>query len=242
MLGAVQEAQAAAAPEARGYRGAEDYPADELQRGCTPAESTIFTDRPLGGAAKRAFDVLAATALLIFVLPLLLLLAAAVCMESSGPALYKQARGGFAGRTFRIWKLRTMRVCEGDQAVVQARRVDPRVTPLGGFLRRTSLDELPQLVNVLIGDMSIVGPRPHALRHDEEFAALDPSYRQRRQARPGITGLAQISGCRGPTDCPERVLARTRYDIEYVRSWSFRRDLGILLRTALVIWDDPDAI
>lgn len=199
-------------------------------------------DLPVGGGLKRAFDIALSSAALLLLAPALLLIMLAIRLESPGPAIYRQWRGGFGGRPFQIWKLRTMRVCEDAHSVKQAVAGDPRVTQIGGFLRRTSIDELPQLVNVLIGDMSLIGPRPHALRHDREFAVIDPRYNERQRARPGITGLAQTRGCRGPTGEPIRVKNRTGYDVAYVRNWSFGRDLAILARTLMVIWGDPDAL
>jgi putative colanic acid biosynthesis UDP-glucose lipid carrier transferase len=125
--------------------------------------------------------------------------------------------------------------------VRQAVLDDERVTPIGRFLRRTSLDEFPQLVNVLIGDMSLVGPRPHAVAHDQEFVTVDPRYPIRTLARPGMTGLAQIVGCRGPTETSEAVRRRTGWDVDYVEHWSFAHDMKILARTAVVLWNDPKA-
>jgi putative colanic acid biosynthesis UDP-glucose lipid carrier transferase len=205
----------------------------------------VRTERyaPVGGVLKRAFDIAFAAGALIVLAPLLLLIAVAVRIDSPGKAIFRQERGGLGGRTFRIWKFRTMSVTE-NRGVVQARHRDARITRLGGFLRRSSWDELPQLVNVLLGDMSIVGPRPHAIEHDIQFAKVDPRYPMRQRARPGITGLAQVSGCRGPTETDDKVRARTGYDAEYVRTWSFAADIKILLATvALLFWKrDPGAL
>jgi putative colanic acid biosynthesis UDP-glucose lipid carrier transferase len=207
----------------------------------TPQRSRDLA-RPIGGALKRLFDICAAAAGLVVFLPLLLLIALAVRLDSPGAAIFKQERGGFGARKFRIWKFRTMTVTEDGCSVVQARNHDARVTGLGRFLRKSSLDEFPQLVNVLIGDMSLVGPRPHALVHDAMFEEVDPRYPLRTRARPGITGLAQVSGHRGPTETPEKIRARTEWDLRYVHNWSFVLDVGILLRTVLlVIRRDPHA-
>jgi len=190
---------------------------------------------PVGGVAKRAFDIMVASAGLLLLAPLLALIAVAVRIDTKNTAIFRQERGGLGQRTFRIWKFRTMRVSENGADVVQARANDPRVTGLGAFLRSSSWDELPQLVNVLIGDMSLIGPRPHALDHDKKFTAIDPSYPERARARPGITGLAQVSGCRGPTETEEKVIKRTAFDVEYVNSWTFAQDMVIVGRTFMLL-------
>jgi len=198
---------------------------------------------PVGGWSKRAFDICASAAALIVLAPLLALIAVAVRIDSPGNAIFRQERGGFGGKTFRIWKFRTMSVTE-NRGVVQARHHDARITRLGSFLRRSSWDELPQLINVFLGDMSIIGPRPHALEHDIHFHKIDASYSQRFIARPGVTGLAQVNGCRGPTETEEKVKARTAYDVEYVRNWSWAREVEIIFATvALLFWKkDPGAL
>jgi lipopolysaccharide/colanic/teichoic acid biosynthesis glycosyltransferase len=196
----------------------------------------------VGGWSKRAFDIAASSAALILLAPLLLVIAAAVRLDSPGQSIFRQERGGFRGKTFRIWKFRTMTVTE-NRGIIQACRNDARFTELGAFLRRSSLDELPQLLNVLMGDMSIIGPRPHALEHDAQFETVEPRYGLRFRARPGVTGLAQVSGCRGPTETDEKIRARTAYDIDYVQNWSWKRDAVILLRTASLLWKDhPGAL
>jgi putative colanic acid biosynthesis UDP-glucose lipid carrier transferase len=205
--------------------------------------NTHGKEPPTGGWSKRLFDICVASAVIAALAPLLALLAIAVRLDSPGHAIFKQERGGFGGRTFRIWKFRTMSVTE-NRGVVQARRGDARITRLGAFLRRSSWDELPQLFNVLMGDMSIIGPRPHALEHDIQFEKVDARYPLRRAARPGVTGLAQVSGCRGPTETQDKIRARTGYDVEYVRSWSWRREFSILAATVVVLfWKrDPGAL
>jgi lipopolysaccharide/colanic/teichoic acid biosynthesis glycosyltransferase len=198
---------------------------------------------PVGGWSKRAFDVCASAAALVVLAPLLALIAIAVRVDSPGQSIFRQERGGFGGRTFRIWKFRTMSVTE-NRGVVQAIHHDARITRLGAFLRRSSWDELPQLINVLMGDMSIIGPRPHALEHDIYFHKVDATYPERFSARPGVTGLAQVNGCRGPTETVEKVRARTAYDVEYVRNWSWTREIEIVFATvALLFWKkDPGAL
>lgn len=192
-------------------------------------------EQPVGGLSKRVFDVVVSASALLVFLPFLLLIALIVKLESNGPAIFKQERGGYRGKTFRIWKFRTMTVME-NRGVLQARSGDVRFTRLGGFLRRSSIDELPQLVNVLLGDMSIIGPRPHALEHDVLFEKVDGRYPIRFNARPGVTGLAQVNGSRGPTETEEKIQIRTGFDIEYVQAWSWRRDIEIFLRTIKVLF------
>ena len=189
---------------------------------------------PLGGWTKRTFDVVLAFGALVFLAPLLGLIWLAVRLECGGDPIFKQERGGFGGRTFRIFKFRTMVCAENGAQVRQVQAGDERITRLGAFLRQTSWDELPQLFNVLRGDMSLIGPRPHATQHDRDFAAVDPSYSVRFLARPGITGLAQVSGCRGPTETSDKIRARTSYDVQYVAEWSVMSDLRIVLRTLLL--------
>lgn len=206
----------------------------------TPA-STKFS--PVGGWSKRAFDIFASASALVVLAPLLAATAIAVKLDSPGDAIFRQERGGANGKTFRIWKFRTMSVME-NRGVVQAVHHDARITRLGAFLRRSSWDELPQLINVLKGDMSIIGPRPHALEHDIYFHQVDPSYPERFTARPGVTGLAQVNGCRGPTETVEKIRARTKYDVEYVRDWTWWREVEIIAATvALLFWKkDPGAL
>lgn len=197
--------------------------------------------QPLGGEAKRLFDFMTACLGLIILSPLLLIVAALIRLESPGPALYRQQRTGFRGRVFTILKFRTMHTMEDGRAVTQARPSDARVTLIGRLLRRTSIDELPQLINVVMGTMSLVGPRPHAVRHDRDFYLIDDRYPLRFLARPGITGAAQISGARGVTDTPAKVERRLRLDLDYVRNWSLTRDIAILLRTVSLLFGDEHA-
>jgi len=184
---------------------------------------------------KRLLDIIFSFAALLLLAPFLVLTAFAVRFTSPGPALFWQDRYGLDGRRFRIAKLRTMSVLEaGDQpGLRQATRDDPRVTPVGSFLRHWSIDELPQLWNVLKGDMSIVGPRPHAVEHNEYFRQLIPGYMQRHAFKPGITGLAQVQGLRGSTPTLDSMRRRVAADLEYQRSWSLAGDLKILLQTLL---------
>jgi len=179
--------------------------------------------------AKRAFDLVVGALLLFVLTPTLLLIAAAIFVESGGPVFFRQERGGLGGRTFSIWKFRTM--LPTDEFGGWTQRDDKRVTPLGAFLRRTSLDELPQLFNVMAGEMSLVGPRPHASAMDAEYGAAIGEYLQRMRVRPGITGLAQISDLRGSVGGVEAMRQRVRADVDYIEQWSLGLDLTILVKT-----------
>jgi putative colanic acid biosysnthesis UDP-glucose lipid carrier transferase len=202
-------------------------------------------DTPFHGVnelIKRGSDLLIASLILILIAPLMLGIALAVKGSSPGPALFRQRRYGLDGREIIVYKFRTMTVCEDGPVVAQATQGDQRVTRLGAFLRRTSLDELPQFINVLQGRMSVVGPRPHAVAHNEQYRKLIKGYMVRHKVKPGITGLAQVSGCRGETDTVDKMHRRIDYDLEYLRNWSLRLDLEIILRTiGLVLRGDKQA-
>jgi Undecaprenyl-phosphate glucose phosphotransferase len=180
---------------------------------------------------KRIFDVVAATATLLLLSPLLLVIMVLIRIDSPGPILFRQRRNGFDGQIFSILKFRTMFVLEDDAIVDQARRDDPRVTRLGRKLRRSSIDELPQLLNVIRGEMSLVGPRPHAVVHDDKYSKLISSYAFRHHVKPGITGLAQVSGLRGETPRIADMEKRVEYDLKYINGWSLMLDLRIIFRT-----------
>ncbi|KGB93800.1 undecaprenyl-phosphate glucose phosphotransferase [Burkholderia cepacia] len=185
-------------------------------------------------ALKAVFDRVFAAVALILLMPVLLAIAVAVKLSSPGPVLFTQKRRGADGRTFDIYKFRTMRVhVEQAGTVVQATRGDPRVTRIGALLRRTSLDELPQFINVLLGDMSVVGPRPHAVEHDAQYRTLVDGYIHRYRIKPGITGWAQVNGLRGATEQLESMQSRVEYDLYYLRNWSFALDLRIIGATVL---------
>jgi putative colanic acid biosynthesis UDP-glucose lipid carrier transferase len=190
---------------------------------------------------KRAFDIVVAGLALLAFLPLLVLIGTAVWMESQGPILFRQQRTGLNGKPFRIYKFRTMTVMEDGDGVRQAIRGDARVTPLGGLLRKLSLDELPQLLNVLKGEMSIVGPRPHALSHDLAWSVRAPRYTDRFRARPGLTGQAQVLGFRGEVANDEGLFHRIDADNEYIDNWSFGRDLALVARTIPLLFGDAKA-
>ncbi|MBR0830975.1 exopolysaccharide biosynthesis polyprenyl glycosylphosphotransferase [Bradyrhizobium manausense] len=190
---------------------------------------------PLDCAIKRMIDLIGAGLALAIFAPLLALAAVAIKLDSPGPIFFRQQRCGFNGRIFLIRKFRTMHVLEDGPVILQANRADRRVTRVGKWLRRTSFDELPQLLNVLDGSMSLVGPRPHALAHDGEFDKLVRKYALRRRVRPGLTGWAQVHGCRGPTPTTALVERRVEYDLWYVDNWSLRLDLAILIRTPLEV-------
>ena len=194
-----------------------------------------------GGLVKRMTDVAFAVGILTMTAPLMVLISLAIKLTSPGPVLFKQRRYGLDGREILVYKFRTMTVLEDGVQVHQATRTDSRVTRLGRFLRRYSLDELPQLFNVLSGTMSLVGPRPHAVAHNEEYRQLIKGYMVRHKAPPGITGLAQINGCRGETARVEDMQARVNYDLEYLRRWSPLLDLKIIALTAVRVLKDDKA-
>jgi putative colanic acid biosynthesis UDP-glucose lipid carrier transferase len=195
----------------------------------------------IGGWIKRTEDlVLGSLFTAIAALPMLAI-ALAVRLESPGPVIFKQRRYGLDGEEFRIWKFRTMTTVEDGADVPQAQRGDARLTRIGGFLRRCSLDELPQLLNVLGGSMSIVGPRPHATAHNEFYRKVIPHYMVRHKVRPGISGWAQTNGWRGETDTLDKMRARVEYDLWYIRNWSVLLDLKILGVTMLRAWRSDDA-
>jgi putative colanic acid biosynthesis UDP-glucose lipid carrier transferase len=189
----------------------------------------------IDGMAKRLCDlVLGGLLLLLLALPMTAI-ALLIKFTSPGPVFFRQRRYGLDGREIRVWKFRTMTVCEDGADAVQAVKNDPRVTKAGAFLRRNSLDELPQLFNVLAGDMSLVGPRPHANVHNEQFRRKVEGYMLRHKVKPGITGLAQVNGWRGETDTPEKMEKRIEFDLQYIRQWSLWLDVKILLRTVWVV-------
>ncbi|WP_438303758.1 undecaprenyl-phosphate glucose phosphotransferase [Raoultella ornithinolytica] len=194
---------------------------------------SIFTSPFDGDGAllKRIEDIILGSFFTLLSLPVMFLIAIGIKLTSPGPVLFKQNRYGLNGKKIQVWKFRTMRVMENNAVVKQATRGDPRVTRFGAFLRRTSLDELPQFINVLQGRMSIVGPRPHAVAHNEEYRVLVDNYMIRHKVKPGITGLAQISGFRGETDTLDKMEKRIHYDLEYIQSWSLFLDLKIIFLT-----------
>jgi putative colanic acid biosynthesis UDP-glucose lipid carrier transferase len=167
--------------------------------------------------------------------------ALAIKYSSPGPILFKQRRYGLNGEEILVYKFRSMTVCEDGPVVAQATEKDSRVTPLGAFLRRTSLDELPQILNVLEGKMSFVGPRPHAVAHNEEYRKLINGYMIRHKVRPGITGWAQVNGLRGETSTIDKMHLRVQYDLDYLKNWSLWLDLKILMSTALTVVNDRNA-
>jgi undecaprenyl-phosphate galactose phosphotransferase/putative colanic acid biosynthesis UDP-glucose lipid carrier transferase len=212
-----------------------------VRRGCDAAArrfSVTLQREPLSAAeraAKRAFDVVVASAGLLALAPALLLIAVVIRLDSPGRAIFRQRRCGFDNREFVMFKFRTMRVQEECGPIVQASRNDCRVTRVGRFLRRSSLDELPQLLNVLRGEMSLVGPRPHAIAHDDEYKARIANYALRHHVKPGITGAAQVAGLRGATPQLSQMERRVERDLWYVDNWSMALDLKVLLATAFAL-------
>lgn len=190
---------------------------------------------------KRTEDIVFGSIILALIAPLMLLIAIAVKFSSKGPIFFKQTRYGLKGEKIKVWKFRTMSVCENGSTVKQATKNDSRITRIGAFLRKTSLDELPQFFNVLNGNMSIVGPRPHAVIHNEEYRALIPGYMLRHLVKPGITGWAQINGWRGETDNLYKMRKRVEFDLEYMREWSIFLDLKIIIFTIFRGFTDKNA-
>ncbi|WP_396593053.1 sugar transferase [Brevundimonas sp. R86498] len=182
-------------------------------------------------SAKRALDVTVAVAVLLVFAWAFAAIALAVAVESKGPILFRQRRTGRHGEIFTIFKFRSMTVTEDGDAIAHATKDDMRVTRVGAFIRRTSLDELPQLLNVVRGDMSLVGPRPHALAHDAHYGAIVPGYSERFAVRPGLTGLAQVQGHRGEIHTLDCMARRIAADVDYAKGWSFFDDVVILART-----------
>jgi putative colanic acid biosysnthesis UDP-glucose lipid carrier transferase len=210
--------------------------------GGIPAVSVFET--PLYGVdgwVKRLFDVSAAAVGLVLVSPVMLVCGLLVKLSSPGPVFFRQRRYGLDGREILVWKFRSMRTCDNGPVVSQATKQDPRITRIGGILRRTSLDELPQLFNVLDGSMSLVGPRPHASAHNEHYRKLIRGYMLRHKVKPGITGLAQVEGYRGETETLEKMQKRIDFDHRYIQSWSIWLDLRILVRTFFVVFKQENA-
>lgn len=209
-----------------------DTVAIELQRAAlSPGEQAV----------KRAIDIVLSFAGLVILSPILLAAAIAIRLDSPGPALFRQTRHGFNGRPFRIYKFRTMTVMENGDVVPQAQKDDKRVTRVGRWLRRYSIDELPQLINVFLGDMSLVGPRPHASAHERYFTSAIEKYAFRHHMKSGITGWAQVHGARGETDTLDKMERRVELDIWYINNWSIWLDFSVMIRTGLVVFNSDNA-
>jgi putative colanic acid biosynthesis UDP-glucose lipid carrier transferase len=195
----------------------------------------------MNGILKRGSDIVFSIGILTLIFPVLLVVAAAVKWTSPGPVIFKQRRYGLDGEEILVYKFRSMSVTENGATVTQATKNDSRITPLGAILRRTSLDELPQFINVLQGRMSIVGPRPHAVAHNEMYRKLIKGYMVRHKVKPGITGWAQVNGYRGETDTLDKMQGRIDYDLDYLRNWSLRLDIHIILKTVRLVLKDQKA-
>jgi len=195
-------------------------------------------DSPLNdpgkAAIKRLEDIIFSILILILVSPVILLIALGVKLSSPGPVFFTQTRYGLKGEEFDVYKFRSMTAQDNGSVIKQASKNDPRFTQFGRFIRRSNLDELPQFVNVIQGRMSIVGPRPHAVVHNEEYRKLIPKYMQRHMVKPGITGWAQVNGWRGETDTLEKMQKRVEFDLFYINHWSLWTDIKIIIRTALI--------
>jgi Undecaprenyl-phosphate glucose phosphotransferase len=216
----------------RSHHDIGDTVAIELQRAAlSPAEQAV----------KRGVDIIVSLVGLICSSPILLAAAIAIRLESPGPALFRQTRHGFNGRPFAMYKLRSMTVMENGDVVRQAQKRDERITRIGRWLRRLSIDELPQLINVLIGDMSIVGPRPHASAHDRYFTSAIEKYAFRQHVKSGMTGWAQVCGARGATDTLDKIRRRVELDLWYINNWSIWLDFSIMVRTVFVVLSGENA-
>jgi putative colanic acid biosynthesis UDP-glucose lipid carrier transferase len=201
-------------------------------------------DNPMkGGIAvvKRLEDLILASAIMTLITIPMLVIAVWIKCTSKGPIIFKQDRYGLNGRKIRMWKFRSMTVTENDAVVTQAKKGDTRITKVGAFLRRTSLDELPQFINVLKGDMSVIGPRPHAVAHNEEYRKIVDFYMLRHKVKPGITGWAQVNGARGETDTLDKMKTRIEFDLEYIRNWSLWLDFKIVFLTVFKSFNDKNA-
>ncbi|MBW8778684.1 MAG: undecaprenyl-phosphate glucose phosphotransferase [Burkholderiales bacterium] len=195
----------------------------------------------INGFIKRVSDIVLSTLILLMISPILLVLAIGVKMSSPGPVIFRQRRTGLDGEIIEVYKFRSMRTTDDGAVVKQATRDDPRITPFGALIRKTSLDELPQFVNVLQGRMSIVGPRPHAVAHNEQYRKLVKAYMARHKVKPGITGWAQVNGLCGETDTLDKMAARIEFDLEYLRNWTLGLDLLIIARTVKLVFLDRSA-
>lgn len=206
---------------------------------------TVDLNRPISsglhGVAKEIFDKLFALSVLIVLLPFFAVIAICIKSDSPGPVFFKQSRHGLNGKLFSVYKFRTMKLHVENGELTQTTKNDVRVTSFGQFMRRTSIDELPQFINVLLGDMSIVGPRPHALQHNDLYKDQIDIYMLRHRVKPGITGWAQIHGFRGETDTLDKMAERVQFDLYYIRNWSFRMDLRIIIWTAFKGWTGKNA-
>jgi Undecaprenyl-phosphate glucose phosphotransferase len=199
-----------------------------------PLRTVVVANPPLGHVdttVKRTFDVTVALLALVALMPVFAVIAMMIKLDSTGPVFFRQRRVGYNQREFRIWKFRSMTTLDDGDRIVQAKRGDARITKVGAWLRRYNIDELPQLINVLNGEMSLVGPRPHAVAHDKAFGARIVDYPRRLNVKPGITGWAQIKGFRGETDTDEKMLGRVEHDLYYVDNWSLALDIWIIAMT-----------
>jgi len=219
------------------------YKSTEMATGrqITKTSMVVSKSQPATSILKRIVDICVSGAAILFLLPALLLIALLIKVDSAGPVLFRQRRTGLNGRIFSIYKFRSMTVAEDGDKVVQAKQNDQRVTNVGRLLRRTSLDEIPQLLNILLGDMSLVGPRPHARAHDDEFVKTVQKYNDRFRAKPGLTGLAQVRGYRGEIVTRDDIEKRIEYDNEYIENWSIGMDITTIVMTVPCLFGHKNA-
>ncbi|MDA9558071.1 undecaprenyl-phosphate glucose phosphotransferase [Vibrio sp.] len=211
-----------------------DYSLQNRMVNIDDVQMVSVQDTPFYGVSKflkRAQDIVISSIILAMISPILVAIAVGIKATSKGPIVFKQYRYGLDGKSIKVWKFRSMKTMENGAKVTQATKNDPRVTKFGAFLRRTSLDELPQFINVLQGRMSIVGPRPHAVAHNEEYRVLIENYMLRHKVKPGITGWAQINGYRGETDTLYKMEKRVEFDLDYIKNWSLGLDIKIIFLT-----------
>lgn len=219
------------------------YKSTEMGTGrqITKTSMVVSKSQPATSILKRIVDICVSGTAILFLLPALLLIALLIKVDSAGPVLFRQRRTGLNGRIFSIYKFRSMTVAEDGDKVVQAKQNDQRVTNVGRLLRRTSLDEIPQLLNILLGDMSLVGPRPHARAHDDEFVKTVQKYNDRFRAKPGLTGLAQVRGYRGEIVTRDDIEKRIEYDNEYIENWSIGMDITTIVMTVPCLFGHKNA-
>lgn len=207
-----------------------------------PTIDTVESSPPVArSVSKRTLDLSIALFALLVLAPLLLVVALGIYLEDGGPVLFRQRRTGLNGTVFTILKFRSMTVAEDGDVVRQAAKADARVTKIGAIIRTLSIDELPQLLNVCKGEMSLVGPRPHAVAHDQRWAQLVPGYCERFRTRPGLTGYAQVTGLRGEIQAIEDLKERVAADNLYIEQWSMKLEIQIILRTVPLLFNDPNA-
>jgi putative colanic acid biosynthesis UDP-glucose lipid carrier transferase len=240
----IRKSNTVAAPSIKGLD--KEYSSDMLfinyNQHVSFLEKNVHLENLVDSTSKRIFDIAFSLLVIVFILSWLIpILGILIKLESKGPIFYKQKRSGLRNKTFKVFKFRSMSV-NNVSDIKQATKNDPRVTKIGNFIRKTSIDELPQFINVFLGEMSVVGPRPHMLSHTDYFSKKIDNYMSRHFVKPGITGLAQIKGYRGETNTIKDMRDRVRMDIFYIKKWTFKLDVKIIMDTIkLAIFGDCNA-